>query len=312
MKWMNRLTVLALVCVNTAAIGQVEEQDFRIRARFRTPNDGQWAADQSVGRAEFRVQSRFLHVYYGGVSRNDEYKFNVQIDFRGVSGFAQEFATSQYNSDYDVYINDGFVGRVFMSAIDTGLAELTYDSRHAQLPDLPLPDGFPDPVDVFDLVSVYFASGAEPAIGDAAILATPIFESELVEEFARGDANFDGKVDEDDYAILASNYDPFYRLGDHIGPLAGDFTGDNLSDLADYELMAANWTDSHDIPPEPQAVIGICDADLVPDGELNFFDVSAFLSSFASLDPAADINGDGNFNFFDVSSFLTLLSSGCP
>jgi len=55
------------------------------------------------------------------------------------------------------------------------------------------------------------------------------------------------------------------------------------------------------------------DADLAePFGELNFFDVSAFLSAFSANDPTADFNGDGLFNFFDVSGFLSQFSAGCP
>ena len=53
-------------------------------------------------------------------------------------------------------------------------------------------------------------------------------------------------------------------------------------------------------------------ADLNGDGELNFFDVSAFLSAFANGEAAADFTGDGEFNFFDVSAFLTAFSAGCP
>ena len=49
-----------------------------------------------------------------------------------------------------------------------------------------------------------------------------------------------------------------------------------------------------------------------PFGELNFFDVSAFLSAYNAQDSSADINGDGVFNFFDVSEFLTQFSAGCP
>ncbi len=55
-----------------------------------------------------------------------------------------------------------------------------------------------------------------------------------------------------------------------------------------------------------------CEADLNGDGELNFFDVSAFLGAFAAMDPAADINGDGLYNFFDVSAFLAAFAAGCP
>jgi len=55
-----------------------------------------------------------------------------------------------------------------------------------------------------------------------------------------------------------------------------------------------------------------CAADLTGDGELNFFDVSAFLSAFNDGEPAADFTGDGSFNFFDVSAFLKAFAAGCP
>ena len=55
-----------------------------------------------------------------------------------------------------------------------------------------------------------------------------------------------------------------------------------------------------------------CPADLTGDGVLNFFDVSAFLSAFNSLDPVADFTADGVFNFFDVSAFLNAFNAGCP
>lgn len=55
-----------------------------------------------------------------------------------------------------------------------------------------------------------------------------------------------------------------------------------------------------------------CAADLNGDGNLDFFDVSAFLSAFTNQDPSADFTNDGNFNFFDVSAFLGAFSAGCP
>ncbi|MBL4697842.1 MAG: hypothetical protein JKX70_03310 [Phycisphaerales bacterium] len=55
-----------------------------------------------------------------------------------------------------------------------------------------------------------------------------------------------------------------------------------------------------------------CPADFTGDGNLNFFDVAAFLSAFAAQDPIADLNDDGSFNFFDVSAFLTAFAAGCP
>ena len=55
-----------------------------------------------------------------------------------------------------------------------------------------------------------------------------------------------------------------------------------------------------------------CAADLTGDGNLNFFDVSAFLVGYGAMDPIADFTGDGVFNFFDVSAFLTAYIDGCP
>jgi len=55
-----------------------------------------------------------------------------------------------------------------------------------------------------------------------------------------------------------------------------------------------------------------CPADLNGDGELNFFDVSAFLAAFVAGDSAADFDDNGEFNFFDVSAFLSAFSAGCP
>lgn len=54
-----------------------------------------------------------------------------------------------------------------------------------------------------------------------------------------------------------------------------------------------------------------CEADINDDGHLNFFDISAFLKAFNSLNPIADFTGDGRFNFFDVSAFLLGFTGGC-
>jgi YVTN family beta-propeller protein len=54
-------------------------------------------------------------------------------------------------------------------------------------------------------------------------------------------------------------------------------------------------------------------ADLAePFGELNFFDVSAFLTAFNKGDLGVDFNDDGELNFFDVSAFLVAYQAGCP
>jgi len=55
-----------------------------------------------------------------------------------------------------------------------------------------------------------------------------------------------------------------------------------------------------------------CIADITGDGELNFFDVSAFLTAFNAGDLSVDFTGDGSLDFFDVSAFLSAFSAGCP
>jgi hypothetical protein len=64
--------------------------------------------------------------------------------------------------------------------------------------------------------------------------------------------------------------------------------------------------------PEDYNVISSCPADMTDDGELNFFDVSAFLTAFGSMDLVADFSQDGQLNFFDVSIFLSQFGAGCP
>ncbi len=55
-----------------------------------------------------------------------------------------------------------------------------------------------------------------------------------------------------------------------------------------------------------------CDADIVFDNQLDFYDVSAFLTGLAQGDSLADFNTDGTLDFFDVSAFLVDFSRGCP
>lgn len=54
-----------------------------------------------------------------------------------------------------------------------------------------------------------------------------------------------------------------------------------------------------------------CVADFNGDGELNFFDVQAFLAAFAAGDLDADLTSEGILDFFDVQAFLAAFSAGC-
>ncbi|GEM_PF-1371768 len=50
-----------------------------------------------------------------------------------------------------------------------------------------------------------------------------------------------------------------------------------------------------------------------PFGELNFFDVAAFIGAFNAMDPSADLAEPfGAFNFFDVAEYIGAYNAGCP
>lgn len=55
-----------------------------------------------------------------------------------------------------------------------------------------------------------------------------------------------------------------------------------------------------------------CEVDFTNDGELDFFDLSAFLMALSNEHPSSDFSGDGEYDFFDVSAFLQAFAEGCP
>jgi len=55
-----------------------------------------------------------------------------------------------------------------------------------------------------------------------------------------------------------------------------------------------------------------CPADLTYDNQLDFFDISAFLTEFAAGNMIVDFSGDGTLDFFDISIFLFVFGKGCP
>lgn len=66
-------------------------------------------------------------------------------------------------------------------------------------------------------------------------------------------------------------------------------------------------------PEDYRIITGFCRADLNNDGNINFFDVSAFLSAFSTQNFDADMNNDNQWNFFDISIFLNMFANdgGC-
>ena len=95
--------------------------------------------------------------------------------------------------------------------------------------------------------------------------------------------------------------------------LDGDSPGipDDLVILVDASAQPRGDTGTQNVI-QLSGMSMVCVPDLTGDGELNFFDISAFLTAFNAMDPIADINGDTQFNFFDVSMYLQLFLNGCP
>ncbi|MEM9373247.1 MAG: GC-type dockerin domain-anchored protein [Planctomycetota bacterium] len=76
------------------------------------------------------------------------------------------------------------------------------------------------------------------------------------------------------------------------------------------ELLSPGLTDAVlAVPYRPECPADVAD----PSGTLNFFDISAFLSSFIAGEPGADVARPfGQLDFFDISTYLGLFSQGCP
>ncbi len=128
-----------------------------------------------------------------------------------------------------------------------------------------------------------------------------------------------------DEFILAQTLDP---LGEQLGTFAGpfDFGGLNCDPGQTNGYNPAAHFQITLYGPEPVLPEG-CPADLAgggfglppytPDGELNFFDVSAFLDLFSHGSLIVDFAGspdgspDGRLNFSDVSKFLEYFSTAC-
>lgn len=104
----------------------------------------------------------------------------------------------------------------------------------------------------------------------------------------------------------------FRRSAEDPGFAPGDA---GLSDvviggLGIAELLSPGLTDAVLAVPYRPA----CPADVaLPNGALNFFDISAYLNAFVAGEPGADIARPfGQLDFFDISAYLGFFSLGCP
>lgn len=116
------------------------------------------------------------------------------------------------------------------------------------------------------------------------------------------DLNADGLVTADDACLWVKT--PTDANGD------GNITQDDLLFLMGIARAGGSTvTDSNNDGLPDQCA---CPADWNADGNLDFFDIVAYLGQFASGDLATDLTGDGFLDFFDLLNFLGLFSGGCP
>ena len=157
-----------------------------------------------------------------------------------------------------------------------------------------------------------FKIGIDGALGGAqawvVVSANPPVDGLLIEDELLGPITLDGSGSGEGYGTMQ------YPIADAI----------SLDGTIKYmQWIVADAQAPNGIAASPVAQLTLfcsmngtclntCPADMTGDGELNFFDVSAFLNAFGSNDPQADFTGDGSFNFFDVSAFLVAFSAGCP
>ncbi len=117
-----------------------------------------------------------------------------------------------------------------------------------------------------------------------------------------------------DHSGSTLNESSWTRVSHDISAMA-----DNQSDVrirwimgtTDTSVTYQGWN-LDDIVFEGITEIAVCRPDYTGDGELDFFDISTFLTLFGDEDPAADYNSDLEFDFFDISEFLMDLNAGCP
>ncbi|MFG0313691.1 MAG: GC-type dockerin domain-anchored protein, partial [Phycisphaerales bacterium] len=180
-----------------------------------------------------------------------------------------------------------------------------------------------------DFDGVFVVEGDLAPMGDFDILGeltlTPTSRVDMVvgNSFAADDSELDVDID----AVLSLAGELRVQFADGYTPAAND-SFRLVSGEVGTEILGS--FDTLTLPTPPPGLLyeineetygiyldiiedtSVCQADLTGDGVLDFFDVSAFLSAFTAMDPAADFDGNGVFDFFDVSAFLGAFSGGCP
>ncbi len=155
----------------------------------------------------------------------------------------------------------------------------------------------------------------------------PLAEFGIVPAFIRFDAWVDAQVlDDDELLVEVFNIAELWETVETIPAsdlstnpglieLNMPFTAIGIDELrVRFSANTAGAFRIDNIYVGVDELVGGCNAaDFAePFGDLNFFDISEFLTVFSAGDFAADINNDGVLNFFDISEFLTIFSNGCP
>jgi hypothetical protein len=83
-----------------------------------------------------------------------------------------------------------------------------------------------------------------------------------------------------------------------------DFNGDALPDLIYATSNGASVVYNRSVPR--------CIPDHNDDGNVDLFDIAAYIRDFNASSPLADVNADGLVDFFDLARFIQSFTAGCP
>lgn len=158
----------------------------------------------------------------------------------------------------------------------------------------------------------------DAACGPVAVINQPDSTSAALGGTAHFDIVVAGTTGGANYQWQRLNGPQWANLSDIANRFSGTQTpnltisGIVADDARSYRCVVTNACSSTNSQSAVLTISAGCPADFTGDGTLNFFDVSAFLVAYTSMDPAADFTSDGIYNFFDVSAFLSAFNAGCP